>query len=785
MSKQYGKFNVQTRSYELDKIPEAGNFEFLLKNENLFVKLDQFGPCFAQIEAPSGMYVLQRKTREAFSPWIYYFSLGSKVYNNFDIYSARKFLITYYPHKCVYELTFNKFKTITEIFIDAEDTIIFMNVTFQNLTDNPLKLKVLGNATIDSYDSHMAVWDKTDWYEKTIIKNSKEPYFVVNHYSVDADEKLRRYVGIVFSGEAKSVQISSERLRNITKNFTIIPNILGKIEGDNLTCFEQTAASNFEILLADTITLKSCIAIANDLNSIEEKKVKALLEDEKQKLIVDETKKSFNKLLNSRSVTTNDKDFDAFINTFLPLELSWVTDLDRGWATGMRGTRDCANDFMGYIGYDLTKVRKVINDLLDSLREEDGWFPRQIPVEGSKKYDMRPFSDSGAFAIELIYEYLSYSNDLSLLTDNFKYLNSDKVGTGFEHLTKAVNYYANPENINEEGLIKLRGGDWLDPLNRVGLNGRGGTLHVTCQAILAFKQYKEICIALGKGKEYYDHLDKCAAKFKKAIINNCYVKDENFYRGLVSDDGRWYFSEKDIDGYKRIYIPSNAYTIISEVNPKNDKKIVKTIKTFNETSKGFKLFTNPFGLKPFEGVGKLSSGDFQPYHLENGAIYNHGANLFLARALAKMGDYKNLFKTINYALPYNKKFHPESESCLPAYAMTNVYNLGETFTGRSGLCFLTGSIAMIERAIYNWMFGIDFHLETLNIHPTLPKEYGNSKVSMNYLGKKLEFVFKGYGNKVVNCIFNGKLVNISNGIVIINKNDLKQLNDIVITLNKE
>lgn len=782
MKKQYGRFLNELKAYELNKIPEAGNFEFLLKNKNVFIKIDQFGPSFAQIEPPSGMYILQRKVRETFSPWKFYFSIGAKVFNNFDIYSAKKISIIYYPHKATYELTFNQVKVMTDLFIDSEDSTMFMNVKFINLTNKALKIKVLGNITIDTLDSHMAVWDKTDWYSRTIIKNSKEPFFVLNHYSVDAKKEDRRFVGVAFSGVAKSVQISSELLRNSTKNFTKIPDKLGEVASQELTCFEQTMAANFEIELKDEFILKSVVYSSNDCEKVTESYVKSLLNDKVQHQVLENSKTRFADLFNSRTVTTNDKDFDAFVNTFLPLELGWVSDLDRGWATGMRGTRDCANDFMGYFGYDLEKVRGVITDLLNSVREEDGWFPRQVPVGGSKKYDMRPFSDSGAFAIELIYEYLSYSNDLSLMTDSFKYLESDKTGTGFEHLSKAVSYYANPNNINEEGLIKLNGGDWLDPLNRVGLKGRGGTLHVTCQAILAFKQYKEICVALGKGKEYYEKYEKQAKEFKKAIIKSCYLEDEQFYRALISDDGRWYFSNEDIDGYKRVYIPSNAYTIIAEVNPKNDKKVINTIKKYNETEKGFKLFTNPFGLKPFEGVGKLSSGDFQPYCLENGAVYNHGANLFLVRALAKMGDYKNLYKTINYALPYNKKFHPESESCLPAYAMTNVYNLSETFNGRSGLCFLTGSIAMVERAIYNWMFGIDFHMETLDIHPVLPKEYGDSKVDMKWNDKQLHFEFVGFGNKVLKCLLNNKEIVLNNGAVSINKKDLIKENLIKLVL---
>ena len=204
------------------------------------------------------------------------------------------------------------------------------------------------------------------------------------------------------------------------------------------------------------------------------------------------TQKVYEDLISRRTVKTNDKNFDSFVNYFIPLELGWVADLDRGWPTGMRGARDCANDFLGYFAYDAKKCRDVIKRLFDNERYDDGWFPRQIPFGDIKKYDLRPFADSGAFVIELVYEYLAYTDDYSLLEETFDYLNEQATGNGLQHLIRAVSYYTLEENIGEHGLIKLHGGDWLDCLNRVGLEGRGESLMVTCQAILAIKEVSEV-----------------------------------------------------------------------------------------------------------------------------------------------------------------------------------------------------------------------------------------------------------------------------------------------------
>lgn len=61
MSDKYGKFADKLGGYIIDKLPDAGNYEYIYKNDETLVKVDQYGIVTAQIDPPVGEAVLRRK----------------------------------------------------------------------------------------------------------------------------------------------------------------------------------------------------------------------------------------------------------------------------------------------------------------------------------------------------------------------------------------------------------------------------------------------------------------------------------------------------------------------------------------------------------------------------------------------------------------------------------------------------------------------------------------------------------------------------------------------------
>ena len=73
-----GCFGDGAGSYKLTKIPEAGLYEYIYKNDEILLKVDQYGVQTCQIDPPAGIASIKREKRETGSPVKTYFSVGKK-----------------------------------------------------------------------------------------------------------------------------------------------------------------------------------------------------------------------------------------------------------------------------------------------------------------------------------------------------------------------------------------------------------------------------------------------------------------------------------------------------------------------------------------------------------------------------------------------------------------------------------------------------------------------------------------------------------------------------------
>ena len=779
MSKNYGCFNDELGSFTLTEFPKVGNYEYIYKNGEILVKMDQYGVQTCQINPPVGVVLVKRERREVALPIRVYFSFNGKIYHNFDGFSAKNIEISFTPEKATYVLNFGEISVKTELLTPVKGMRFIMRLTLINNTDKEMDVSVLSVVYPYVNELMMAPWDKPEWYTNTKFDKGNN-VFLTTRYSVAGKKEERRYFSSVSDLAAQDYELSSERLTEATNNFCYIPEKFSGLTEKELYAFEQCMASISFLKLAgnSSCSFTNVFATAVTEESIAESVEESKTYFSQEKLIAEEKALSekYEKLFAVRTVNTPDKTFNRFINGFLPLELDWVSALDRGWPTGMRGVRDASNDFQGFLAYDIEQCRGIIENIFSKQRS-DGWYPRQVPFGASDKFDLRQFVDSACFFTEFVYDYLAYSHDYTVLEKEYGYYDSDSKENGLTHLIKGMEYLLSPENTGEHGLTKSRGGDWLDCLNSAGLKGRGETVMVSCQLVMCLKYLAEILEKLGKtgGDKYLAYAEKL-----KSTINEVSYNKEGFYNGVFTDGGNWIFSDNDPDGEKRVYAPTNSYAIISGVAEGKEQEVINHLETL-ETDKGYQLFSVPFGKKYMEGIGKMGTGDFQPYFAENASVYNHGSQFFYARALAEVGDYEKLYKVLNFAMPFNEENHKERDICAAPYAITNCYHLVPSFRGRAGFSFLTGSVAMLERAVYNWMFGVRFTLDGLYVKPCLPKEYANSEITFQYLGENLKIKFKSYGNKAVAASVNGKAVEVQNGVLKLNKNVAK--GDVTVVLD--
>lgn len=759
MGENYGKFSKKPGGYRIEKLPEAGNYEYIYKNDEILVKVDQYGIITAQINPPVGEAVFKREEREVGSPVKVYFSDGESVFNNFDVLRADKLTIDFLPEKSIYRLTFGKTEVVTELFVTEKNKRFVMNVTVKNLGEQVKEYSILKCAFPYLNELLMAPWDKPEWYTRTEYLKDKNA-FLTTKYSVAGKKEERRYLTIVSNDETNNRELSLERLTTLTKNFSVIPDKIGGVTEDTLYAFKQCVSTLATVNLkgGESYSFTQVFAVTDDEKKIAEniKSSVKYFDSTVQKAEEEKLAEKHAELFSVRTVKTVDPDFDSFVNGFLPLEMYWVSSLDRGWPTGMRGVRDAANDFEGMLCYDKQMCKGVIENIFSKQRS-DGWYPRQVPFGAGTKFDLREFVDSACFFTEYVYDYLAYTGDYSILENKYGYYDCETQESGLTHLKKGMDYLLSDDALGVHGLVKMRGGDWLDCLSGAGKKGRGESVMVSCQLVMCLKYLVEILNKVGQVNEV-EKYEKAGYRLKNAINKAAF--NGRFYNAVYTDNGTWLFSEKDEDGEERVYVPTNAYAVISGVASGKENEIFNEIAKL-KTSDGYKLFSKPLGGKFIDGIGKMGTGDFQPYFAENGSVYNHGSQCFLIRALAKAGRYEEISDVLGYALPLYADKHSPEKTCSAPYAITNCYHLVPSFYGRSGFSFLTGSVAMIERAVYSWVFGLNFALDNIVITPCVPKEYANAEITTPFNGHNLTIKYVGYGAQIEIAEISGKAFDVS------------------------
>ncbi len=759
MGENYGKFSKKPGGYRIEKLPEAGNYEYIYKNDEILVKVDQYGIITAQINPPVGEAVFKREEREVGSPVKAYFSDGESVFNNFDVLRADKLTIDFLPEKSIYRLTFGKTEVVTELFVTEKNKRFVMNVTVKNLGEQVKEYSILKCAFPYLNELLMAPWDKPEWYTRTEYLKDKNA-FLTTKYSVAGKKEERRYLTIVSNDETNNRELSLERLTTLTKNFSVIPDKVGGVTEDTLYAFKQCVSTLATVNLkgGESYSFTQVFAVTDDEKKIAEniKNSVKYFDSTVQKAEEEKLAEKHAELFSVRTVKTGDPDFDSFVNGFLPLEMYWVSSLDRGWPTGMRGVRDAANDFEGMLCYDKQMCKGVIENIFSKQRG-DGWYPRQVPFGAGTKFDLREFVDSACFFTEYVYDYLAYTGDYSILENKYGYYDCETQESGLTHLKKGMDYLLSDDALGVHGLVKMRGGDWLDCLSGAGKKGRGESVMVSCQLVMCLKYLVEILNKVGQVNEV-EKYEKAGYRLKNAINKAAF--NGRFYNAVYTDNDTWLFSEKDEDGEERVYVPTNAYAVISGVASGKENEIFNEIAKL-KTSDGYKLFSKPLGGKFIDGIGKMGTGDFQPYFAENGSVYNHGSQCFLIRALAKAGRYEEISDVLGYALPLYADKHSPEKTCSAPYAITNCYHLVPSFYGRSGFSFLTGSVAMIERAVYSWVFGLNFALDNIVITPCVPKEYANAEITTPFNGHNLTIKYVGYGAQIETAEISGKVFDVS------------------------
>lgn len=802
----YGYFSQKTKgAYVIQDTQKTINAEYIYQNRDILLKVDKYGLAYSQYLPPKDIVLFKRNDSDKFSKWQVWIECkqDNMLVSNFSFprkIEPIKGHIEFSPEKAKYVYQYKNFSVITTVSVPFKGSSIIVNVTVENNSDKALDFKITPTLYPYFNTAQIALWDKGEWYLETSAgKRNGITEFVTRLNNPAGIKENRRLATFQVSGNP-SIDISMERFCGNGSfdcpdslklselpilNNTLKEDVFSKT--DIMQCYPPVYANMYNVTLSSkeqkTFTQVLSIQDKNNCGEYSESEAK-----ENANYIIEENVMSeqnkisnfFELFCSNIYVKTEDKDFDNYVNSFLPLQMYWVASLDRGWPTGMRGVRDASNDFMGMLYYDLEWSKETLLYLF-SCQREDGWMPRQVSDESRHgKHDLRPYVDGGAFLLEFLYNFIAFTGDFEILKKEINWLSGENKDTLYVHAIRAIEYYISKENLGEHGLCKIYGGDWLDAVNQAGLEGRGESVMVSAQTVINLSYMAEITLKLGD-KDLSDRYIAKASILQNNIKKYAYNK-AGFFNSVFNDNGEWIFSDKDPDGNKRVYGPSNYYAILCGAADQNmQDKVWENIEELRCES-GYKLFHPALGKQRIEKVGRIASGDMPDGQWENSTVYNHGSHGFMLRALAHSGKGDKLEEVMQYLLPYNQNTHPIDKTRTAPYAIVNCYQNLPMNRHRGGMPFLTGSIAMAIRAVYEWMFGLKVNLDSLEIKSCFKTDYINRNVKLKLRDKNLNITYSGYNkDNTFKITINGKLVSDSKFMSYkINFADLIQDNNIEI-----
>lgn len=767
-------------TFLINKLNLPTSWDYIYQNKKLLLKVDQFGPIYAQVNPPTDILLLRRESFQNHSSWLVWLrskDFKTKAFTNFfrprmsisnPSQEPDRCEIRFSPTSAIYTIEFEGVRCRTEFLLPENQHAIAMKVTVTNLRKQFLNLSATPVLRTYMNPASLAPWDKPEWYLKTALCSDKNIGFTTQLLNMDCHPEKRRAAVLWTSKEKLSgAEISYEKFigagtfdapQSIAEGKLRLSPSQGKkwgiFETENLFFgYPPVNAFQYDLNLKpkESFTFHQVLALLPNgpkgsfPSMTSGKQVSTFL---KKDVFQSERKKinrRLEKIIKSRRIETQDPAFNRYVNEWLPLQMDWVCSLDRGWPSGMRGSRDSAQDFTPMVGVDPRWTRQII-ELLFSCQRSDGWFPRQYSALGrTGKHDLRGHVDAGNCVIELVYHYLCFTKDFDLLKQKQPWLDQNREDSIFNHLLQAMEFYLHPKNLGIHGLCKIGEGDWLDGANRAGIEGRGESVTVSNQTVISCILLTEILstiqddgfLSKKKTTELITRLNKKQKTMRANIRKHAFNK-EGYFNSIFNDDGHWIFSNKDPDGERRVYGPSNWYSIASGVAGADlTDSVLKEMK-FLKCDSGYRLYWPPMGQIPIKKLGRVGSGDCPAGLGENGTPYNHGSHGFLGRALAVAGRGNDLYEVIRSLFPYDQTIHPVQSSMSPPYAVVNCWQNIPSFKNRGLMTFLTGSIGMGWRMVYEWMFGIQPKPNGLVIDPCLPQSFTQVTAEFKYLNKKIK-----------------------------------------------
>lgn len=679
----------------------------------------------------------------------------------------------------------NGIEQILEVYVPKEDSVKVQILHLKNTTPNRKKIKIY------CYNKLVIGEDEQKITEYIDLKYDKNNNILIAQNLYNSDFKEAVYVS------------SSEKIKSYTgdKKFFFGKGGIGNPDG-----IRKTMLNNI-----GSLGKSSCVVyqLEVEIESFGEKEISLLLGAEENILDSKNIAYKYSKIQNCKQelekIKNEWKNKLETLQVYTPIES--INIMLNGWIL----YQTVSSRLLGKTGYYQSGGAYGFRDQLQDtlcLKYVDSEYLKQQIIKHSKhqfeegdvehwwhdetQRGIRTrFSDDLLWLVYATLEYIDFTGDNEFLNIETpylkgkileqgiderydKYIESDKIGTIYEHCIKSIERSL---NFGEHGLPKIGSGDWNDGMNEVGNKGKGESVW------LGFFLYNILdrFIPIVKQKEEFERAEKyekIKQELKKALNTSGW--DGRWYKRAFTDDGQVLGSMENEEC--RIDSIAQSWSTISKAGD-NDKKYISMESLENhlvDKENGIIKLLDP----PFE-KGKLEPGYIKAYLpgvRENGGQYTHASVwVVIAEAMLKFGN-----KAVNFYNMINPIEHSKTKEAANKYKVepyviaADVYG-ASNLAGRGGWTWYTGSSSWFYKAGIEYILGFKVENNVLRINPCISKDW--QEFSMRYkFGRSI------YNIKVRNP--NGKCFGVNkvlvNGEEVLNKEillvDDGRVNEVIVEM---
>lgn len=435
------------------------------------------------------------------------------------------------------------------------------------------------------------------------------------------------------------------------------------------------------------------------------------------------------------TITTPDADLDNFVNHWLPRQMYYHGQTNR--LTTDPQTRNYLQDNMGMSYIKPGVAREAFLTAL-SQQESSGAMPDGIILhEGAElKYiNQVPHTDHCVWLPICLSTYLDETNDYSILHEVVPFAGGEEPESVAEHIHRAMRWLIHERD--ERGLNYINQGDWCDPMNMVGYQGKGVSGWLTIATAYGCMVWADICE--NSGMLAYSKEFRLAADEMNAAVNT-YLWDGKWYARGITDDNVVFGISTDQEG--RIFINPQGWALLSGAADEEKRgKLIQSVEEHLETPYGVEKLA-PSYTTMREDVGRVTQK--HPGTAENGAVYNHAAAFYIY-GLYAVGEQDNAYRLLRKMLPGPSEEDIIRRGQMPVFIPNyyrGAYRQFPHTAGRSSHLFNTGTVPWVYRCLIDGLFGVQGHPAGLQIKPQLPSEWQEVQVKRDFRGAELHIEMK-------------------------------------------